>query len=153
MRILRTPMLFSTSSAATKSAAQMYRRRAAEGALMIHLYSFFIYISWGSNARCARRVPISSHVTVTGRWMERARRPSASVNPEVVWGMQVHDSPMCDRSHWRWGTAEWVSSVNCFSKMASEAVQCWELACSCISGYPPEERLKRIYWSLGAANT
>lgn len=32
--------------------------------------------------------------------------------------------------------------MNCFSKMASEAVQCWDLACSCISGYPPKERLK-----------
>lgn len=53
---------------------------------------------------------------------------SASVNPEVA-SMQVHDSPMCDRSHWRWGAAEWVSSVNSFSKMAAEVVQCWELAC------------------------
>lgn len=41
--------------------------------------------------------------------------------------------------------------MNCFSKMASEAVQCWELACSCVSGYPPEERLMRNYSSMGAA--
>lgn len=35
--------------------------------------------------------------------------------------------------------------------MASEAVQCWELARSCISGYAPEERLMRNYLSMGAA--
>lgn len=43
--------------------------------------------------------------------------------------VQVHDSPMRDRSQWRWGAAEWVSSVNSVSKMASEAAQRWDLAC------------------------
>lgn len=45
---------------------------------------------------------------------------TAHLNPRGSGGfMQVHDSPVCDRSHWRWGTAEWVSSVNSISKMAS----------------------------------
>lgn len=37
-------------------------------------------------------------------------------------------APTCDRSHWRWGTAEWVSSVNGVSKMASPLVRRGDLA-------------------------
>lgn len=71
MRKMRKLILFSSFLTAiggySERSANVYapRSRAAERAIMSHLYGPFIYISRGSNVRCVRRVLISSHVTVT----------------------------------------------------------------------------------------